>query len=49
MALQAHSKDPDTLGWEEAMNGPFAEGYRESAIKEIEALEGMDVWDEVDR
>ena len=49
MALQARSKDPDTPGWEEAMNGPFAEGYRESAVIEIETLESMNAWDKVDR
>ena len=49
MALQAHSKDPDNPGWEEAMNGPFAEGYRESAVIEVKTLESMNVWDMVDR
>ena len=49
MALQARSKDPDTPGWEEAMNGPHADGYREAAQKEYDTLVDMKVWDVVDR
>lgn len=49
MALQAKSKSPDTPGWAEAMNGPYAEGYKEAAKKEVDTLIGMRVWDEVDR
>ena len=51
LALQAklRSKDPDTPGWEEAMNGPYAAGYKEAAMLEIETLKKMNVWDEVDR
>jgi hypothetical protein len=51
LALQAklHSKDPDTPGWEEAMNGPCAAGYKEAAILEIDTLKKMNVWNEVTR
>ena len=51
LALQAklRSKDPDTPGWEEAMNGPYAAGYKEAAILEIDTLKKMNVWNEVAR
>lgn len=50
MALQAKkNNDPDLPGWEEAMNGPYAEGYMEAATKEINTLRDMKVWDVVDR
>ena len=31
------------------MNGPYAAGYKEAAMLEIETLKKMNVWDEVDR
>ncbi|CAJ1969856.1 unnamed protein product [Cylindrotheca closterium] len=31
--------------WEEAMNGPLADGYMEAAIKEIKTLQQMEVWE----
>ena len=50
MALQAKKNaDPDLPGWEEAMNGPCAEGYKEAAKLEVDTLKKMHVWDEVDR
>ena len=50
MALQAKkNSDPDLPSWEEAMNGPYAEGYMEAAVKEIETLKRMKVWDVVTR
>ena len=49
LALAAKSNDPNTLTWEQAMNGPDAEGYWEAAKAEIDILLKMDVWEEVDR
>jgi hypothetical protein len=50
MALQAkRNSDPDTPTWEEAMNGPYADGYKESAKLEIDTLKKMNVWDEIKR
>ena len=49
MALAAKANDPDTPNWNEAMNGPFAEGFWEAMRKELDTLEHMKVWEVVDR
>eukprot|EP00980_Cylindrotheca_fusiformis_P027374 scaffold20213_cov51-Cylindrotheca_fusiformis.AAC.2 len=45
LAAKANSEDNPT--WEQAMNGPLADGYWDAAKKEIDTLESMDVWDVV--
>ena len=40
-------QDPDTLGWNQAMNSPEREKWCEAAKKEIEELEGKLTWIEV--
>ena len=48
VAFKAKSKqDPDTLGWNQAMNSPDSEKWVEAAKKEIEELEGKLTWKEV--
>lgn len=48
MALAAKGEDPEfNPTWEQAMNGPLAEGYMEAAKKEIDTLVGMGVWEVV--
>ncbi|CAJ1960823.1 unnamed protein product [Cylindrotheca closterium] len=47
MILAAKANSADNLGWEEAMNGRLADGYMEAAIKEIETLQQMEVWEVV--
>ena len=49
MILAAKANSEDTPTWEEAMNGPLADGYMEAAEKEIRTLQDMQVWDVVDR
>ena len=50
MALKAKGQDPDlNPTWEQAMNGPLADGYMEAARKEYQTLVDMNVWEEVDR
>ena len=46
---KSRNKDPLTSRWEEAMNGPHSDGFWEAAVKEIDTLKKMRVWDEVDR
>ena len=49
MALAAKANDADTPNWNQAMNGPFAEGFWEACHKEIMTLIKMGVWEVVDR
>ena len=50
MALKAKGQDPDlNPTWEQAMNGPLADGYMEAARKEYKTLVDMNVWEEVTR
>ena len=49
MALAAKANDADTPNWNEAMNGPDAEGFMEACRKELATLEAMQVWEVVDR
>ena len=47
MILAAKANSEDNPNWEQAMNGPLKKGYWEAAVKEIETLQEMDVWDVV--
>ena len=47
-AKSAASKE-DNPNWSQAMRGPFKEEYWKAALKEIETLEQMDVWEVVDQ
>lgn len=49
LALLAKANDEDNPTWEEAMNGPFAEGFHEACKKELDTLESMGVWEVVKR
>ena len=49
MILAAKANAEDCPNWEEAMNGPFKEGYWEACEKELQTLQDMDAWDIVDR
>ena len=49
LALQAKAGDEDTPTWDQAMNGPHAEGYRKACDIEYNALVSMEVWEEVAR
>ena len=50
MALKAKGQDPDlNPTWEQAMNGPLAEGYMKAAEKEYQTLVDMGVWEVVKR
>ncbi|CAJ1956067.1 unnamed protein product [Cylindrotheca closterium] len=49
MILAAKANSEDNPGWEEAMNGPLANGYMEAAMKEIRTLQQMEVWEVVPR
>ena len=44
MILAAKANAEDNPSWEEAMNGPLAEGYWKAAEAEIDTLESMEVW-----
>ena len=49
-ALAAKGEDPEfNPTWEQAMNGPLADGYWEAARKEIDTLIAMGVWEVVER
>ena len=49
MALAAKKYDENNPSYEMAMNGPNRTGYIEACDKEVDTLEAMDVWEEVDR
>lgn len=49
MALAAKGNDPDLPTWNQAMNGPHAEGFWKACEKEVKTLMDMDVWETVDR
>ena len=49
LALKAKADDADNPTWEEAMNGPFREGFWEACEKELAQLEKMNCWEVVDR
>jgi hypothetical protein len=47
LATKANAEDHPT--WNEAMNGPFANGSRKACELEYNTLEEKDCWDVVDR
>jgi hypothetical protein len=49
MALATKADAEDNPTWEQAMNGPDAEGYMEAAKKEIHTLKNKNAWEVVDR
>ncbi|MHA7927723.1 MAG: hypothetical protein ACX936_21195, partial [Marinobacter sp.] len=49
LLLSTKANAEDNPSWDEAMNGPLADGYMKAAETEIETLEQMDVWDVVAR
>ena len=49
LALAAKSNDADNPTWNQAMNGPNADGFREACQKEYDTLTRMKVWDIVKR
>ena len=49
LKAKTEASKEDNPSWKQAMSGPFKEEYWKAAIKEIETLESMDVWEVVDR
>ena len=49
LKAKAESSKSDNPNWWEAMKSPFADEYWKAAVKEIETLEKMGVWEVVDR
>ena len=49
LKAKAEASKADNPNWWEAMKSPFADEYWKAAVKEIETLEKMGVWDVVDR
>ena len=49
MALQANTPGSDTPTWNEAMNGPLADGFHEACLIEMTTLEDKEAWEVVDR
>ena len=49
MALAAKANDADNPTWEQAMNGPNADGFWKACETEIETLKRKNVWDVVER
>eukprot|EP00956_Cyclotella_meneghiniana_P015029 scaffold22790_cov42-Cyclotella_meneghiniana.AAC.1 len=49
LKAKSEASKEDNPSWKQAMSGPFKEEYWKAAIKEIETLESMDVWEVVDR
>lgn len=49
LKAKSESSKEDNPNWWQAMNGPFKEEYWKAALKEIETLQSMDVWEVVDR
>jgi hypothetical protein len=49
LKAKTEASKEDNPNWKQAMSGPFKEEYWKAAIKEIETLESMDVWEVVDR
>ena len=47
LAFSARASAEDTPCWNEAMNGPDAEGFRKAMDNKIELLESLDSWDVV--
>ena len=49
LKAKAEASKEDNPNWWEAMKSPFADEYWKAAVKEIETLEKMGVWDVVNR
>ena len=49
LALAMKFNDEDNPTWEQAMNGPNADGFWEAAKKELDTLNKMGVWEVVSR
>ena len=50
MALLAKGKDPKfNPTWEQAMNGPLAEGYKDTDCAQVQSLGAIEVYEEVDK
>lgn len=49
LKAKSEASKEDNPSWKQAMSGPFKEEYWKAALKEIETLESMDVWEVVDR
>ena len=49
MALQANTPGSDTPTWNEAINGPLADGFHEICMIEMTTLEDKEAWEVVDR
>ena len=49
LKAKSEASKEDNPNWKQAMNGPFKEEYWRAAVKEIENLESMNVWEVVDR
>ena len=49
LKAKTEASKEDNPSWKHAMSGPFKEEYWKAAIKEIETLESMDVWEVVDQ
>jgi len=49
LKAKSEASKEDNPSWKQAMSGPFKEEYWKAAVKEIETLESMDVWEVVDR
>ena len=47
LALAAKANDADATNWNQAMNGPNAEGFWKACEKELDTLEKMGVWEVV--
>eukprot|EP00956_Cyclotella_meneghiniana_P016588 scaffold26237_cov49-Cyclotella_meneghiniana.AAC.1 len=45
LKAKTEASKEDNPSWKQAMSGPFKEEYWKAAIKEIETLESMDVWE----
>ena len=48
LKAKAEASKADNPNWWEAMKSPFADEYWKAAVKEIETLKKMGVWDVVD-
>jgi Reverse transcriptase (RNA-dependent DNA polymerase) len=49
LTLVAKATSSDTPNWNQAMNGPYASGYWDAMVKEVETLTDKDAWSEIAR
>ena len=45
LKTKSEASKEDNPSWEQAMNGPFKEEYREAACKKIKTLQSMEAWE----